>query len=531
MRKAAFLLVLCVLSLAGYSQKYSDALLNRLDSAITEVPHYDQEKIQRINVLHARVLKNPSVNMYNNFLDLYKEYNIFNYDSAYTYARRMQQLALQQNDADLIAYAKIKLGFILLSSGMFKEVFDTLGTINLKVLDPDQKAEYFTLMARCYYDLADYDHDDFYGPQHNAKGNQYLDSSLLLFNKSSFEYAYYNGLRNIRSGQMAEALDFFNKALQQKDLSLHQLALTTSTMSDIYIRKGQTDTAINLLVRAAIADIQSSTKETSAIFNLSSLLFKSRQIQRASVYIQKAVDDAVFYGARQRKVQLSAVLPLIEAEKISQVENQKQMLIAYSVGATFLLLVVIILAIIIFRQVNKLKLAKKIITLANEQQHDINNKLIEANKIKEEYIGYFFNVNSDFFAKIERFKKSVDQKISDRKFDEIKFLVNNINLKQEKEELLKNFDKVFLKLFPDFVAEFNSLFKKEDQIKLKDNELLSTDLRIFALMRMGIHDNEKIARILEYSVNTVYTYKTKIKNKSIVPNDEFEHRIMEIKTM
>jgi DNA-binding NarL/FixJ family response regulator len=140
-------------------------------------------------------------------------------------------------------------------------------------------------------------------------------------------------------------------------------------------------------------------------------------------------------------------------------------------------------------------------------------------------------VNSDFFAKIERFKKSVDQKISDRKFDEIKFLVNNINLKQEKEELLKNFDKVFLKLFPDFVAEFNSLFKKEDQIKLKDNELLTTDLRIFALMRMGIHDNEKIAQILEYSVNTVYTYKTKIKNKSIVPNDEFEHRIMEIKTM
>jgi hypothetical protein len=185
----------------------------------------------------------------------------------------------------------------------------------------------------------------------------------------------------------------------------------------------------------------------------------------------------------------------------------------------------------IYRKRNKLKLAKKIITLANEQQHDINNKLIEANKIKEEYIGYFFNVNSDFFAKIERFKKSVDQKISDRKFDEIKFLVNNINLKQEKEELLKNFDKVFLKLFPDFVAEFNSLFKKEDQIKLKDNELLSTDLRIFALMRMGIHDNEKIAQILEYSVNTVYTYKTKIKNKSIVPNDEFEQRIMEIKTM
>jgi tetratricopeptide (TPR) repeat protein len=414
---------------------------------------------------------------------------------------------------------------------MFKEVFDTLGTIDLKVLTTDQKAEYYTLMGRCYYDLADYDHDDFYAPWYNSNGNHYLDSALQLFHDSSFEYIYYSGLKNIRSGQLATALNYLHKLMQRKNLSLHEFALTASTLSDIYIRKGQTDTAIDLLVRAAMADIRSSTKETSAIFNLASLLFKRGEIQRASVYIQKAVSDAVFYGARQRKVQLSAILPLIEAEKINRVENQKQILITYAAGATFMLLVVIALAIVIFRQVNKLKLAKKIITDAKDLQQNINNKLTEANKIKEEYIGYFFNANSDFFAKIERFKKSVDQKIGDRKFDEIKFLVNNINLKQEKEEQLKNFDKVFLKLFPDFVVDFNSLFRKEDQMKIKDNELLTTDLRIFALIRMGIHDNEKIARILEYSVNTVYTYKTKIKNKSIVPNDEFEHRIMDINTM
>jgi hypothetical protein len=531
MKAGVIFLFFCFHSILGFSQKYTAALLGQLDSVIVESPHYDQEKVKKISALHGALLDNPPLSRYDYYLELYKEYYIFNYDSAYVYARLMQQMAVLEKNDSRLTYAKIKIGFILLSSGMFKEVFDTLGTIDLKLLPPDQKAEYYTLMARCYYDLADYDHDDFYAPRHNQKGNQYLDSSLQLFPPACFEYSYYNGLKNIRSGHMAEALGYFHKLIQQKDLSLHELALTASTLSDIYIRNGQTDTAINLLVRAAMADIQSSTKETSAMFNLASLLFKSGELQRASVYIQKAVNDAVFYGARQRKVQLSAILPLIEAERIKDVENQKQILINYAAGATFTLLVVTILAIIIFRQVNKLKLAKKIITDANEQQRLINNKLTEANKIKEEYIGYFFNVNSDFFAKIERFKKLVDQKISDRKFEEIKFLVNAINLKQEKEEILKNFDKVFLKLFPDFVAEFNTLFKKEDQIKLKDNELLSTDLRIFALIRMGIHDNEKIASILEYSVNTVYTYKTKIKNKSIVPNDEFEHRIMEIKTM
>src|SRR6185437_8026803 len=103
--------------------------------------------------------------------------------------------------------------------------------------------------------------------------------------------------------------------------------------------------------------------------------------------------------------------------------------------------------------------------------------------------------------------------------------------KKEKEEMLRNFDQVFLKLFPGFIRQFNELFREEDRVQLKDNELLNTDLRIFALIRMGIHENEKIARILEYSVNTINTYKTKIKNKSLVPNEIFEQRIMEIKTV
>ena len=210
MRFVAFFILFCFLSITAYNQKTTPALLSRLDSAIAAVPQYDQDKIKKINALHGELLKNPGLPLYDHYLELYKEYNIFNYDSAYTYARRMQQMAFQQKNESLIAYAKIKMGFILLSSGMFKEVFDTLGTIDLNVLAPDQKAEYYTLMARSYYDLADYDHDDFYAPMHNIKGNQYLDSSLKLFNPASFEYIYYNGLKNIRSGQMANCPHLFS---------------------------------------------------------------------------------------------------------------------------------------------------------------------------------------------------------------------------------------------------------------------------------------------------------------------------------
>ncbi|HXB43501.1 MAG TPA: DUF6377 domain-containing protein [Puia sp.] len=525
-----FLILFCC---TVYSQT-DKHLLIELDNAIQGSDKYDARKLVSIDSIKQLLFANQNEDLrirYATYLQLYDAYKVFNYDSAFVYSKKLQLNAAALDDRSRIIEAKIKLGFIQLSSGMFKETFDSLVRININSTPDSIRAEYYALMGRCYYDLGDFDNDRYYTPAYVQMGNRYIDSALSIYSVSSFEYSYFKGLRDIKSGKKEDAFLSFKKIIDRPGLTAHQYAVTASTLSDIYIQNGENDSAIDLLIKASIADIRSSTKETAAIFNLAGLLYKKGDIKKASDYIERAISDAVFYGARQRKVQVSAILPVIEVEKINRVENEKKILITYAVITTLLLLLVVSLAIVIFRQVNKLKIAKKIITDASEKEHAINNKLIEANKIKEEYIGYFFNSNSDFFAKIERFKKSVDQKISDRKLDEIKFLVNNINLKQEKEELLKNFDRVFLKLFPDFVTVFNSMFKEEDQLRLKDNELLNTDLRIFALIRMGIHDNERIAQILEYSVNTIYTYKTKIKNKSLVPNEEFEQRIMDIKTM
>jgi len=531
-------LLLLALTQPTYCQVNNDPLLNELNLAIESAPKYDAEKLRTIDAIKRSFAERKSEGLsaqYNIYLQLYEEYKAFKYDSAYNYAMKLQEIALQLEDPSKIAYSRLKLGFSLLSSGMFKETLDSLNKLNISGSPDSIKAEYYALLGRYYYDLGDFDNDPYYTPAYDDKGNRYLDSALQLYPPGSFYSSYYKGLKEIKSNQRPSALSDFKELMRRPGLSWHELALTASTLSDIYINNGQTDTAIELLIRAAIADIKSSTKETAAMFNLAQLLYKKGDVKNASSYIEAAIRDASFYGARQRKVQVSAILPLIEGEKVSRVESQKKTLVTYSVITTLLLLVVIVLAIIVFRQVNKLKVAQKIITEAhnkvqviNQQLVETNHKLSEANKIKEEYIGYFFNADSEFFAKIEKFKKSLEQKIAYRKWEDIISVVNNINLKKEKEELLQNFDKVFLKLFPDFVKGFNALFREEDRIQLKDNEFMNTDLRIFALIRMGIHENEKIARILEYSVNTINTYKTKIKNKSTVPNEEFEHRIMEI---
>ncbi|MEJ7677066.1 MAG: DUF6377 domain-containing protein [Segetibacter sp.] len=452
--------------------------------------------------------------------------------------QKIQALSQQTGNQSLIMLARIKLGFTMLSSGMYKEAEDSLSLVDVKILPDSNKAEYYALMARYYYDLSDFDNHIYYTPLYNAIGTTYVDSALVLWPPNSYEFLYYSGLKEVRTGNKTKAFENFNKLLKRNNLTLHQLALTASTLSDLYIQHGENEQAILLLAKAVAADIESSTKETSAAFNLATLLYKKGDIKNASVCINQALADAVFYSARQRKMQVSAVLPLIEAAKFEIVEKQKKMLILYAVLVTFLLLVVVTLVIVILKQVKKLKAAQNIISEAHKKEHEINRRLAEtneklsdANKIKEEYIGYFFNVNSEFFDKIDRFKSSIEQKIADRKFEEIKMLVRSINLKKEKEELLKHFDKAFLNLFPNFVSTYSALFREEDKVKLKEDELLNTDLRIFALIRMGINDNEKIAHILQYSVNTINAYKTRIKNKSLVPNEEFEKRIMEIKTV
>lgn len=529
-------MVLCVFSIACFVWNSFASPGNSLEAlarAIKQAPQYDAAKDARIetlkNSLHTAAASPIAAFELNE--QLYEEYKLFNFDSAYLYAGKMRQLAGALNDAARINLAQQKYAFIMLSAGLYKETQDTLQSIRLAGCPDSLKASYYTLMARYYYDLASYDFDKYHSVSYDITGSHYMDSALAYYPASSFEKAYYNGLKLFKQANNAAAASFFEQLLANPQLTSHQLALTASTLSGIYLATGNNTRAIELLTQAAITDIQSSTKEVFAIYNLAELLYKKGDIKYASLCVENAIANAEFYGARQRKAQVSGILSLIESERIQAVEAQRRLAIGYGIAITLFVGILIALIVVIRKQIRKLQAAKKIITEAHGLQQLINGKLEEANKIKEEYIGYFFKLDSEYFARLEKIKKTLEQKLADRKYDDIRFIVNNIQPKKEKEELLRNFDKVFLRIFPHFVSSFNALFKEEDQVKLPENQLLNTDLRIFALMRIGITDNDKIAEILEYAVTTIYAYKTRIKNRSIVANDDFEKRVMEIQSI
>ena len=509
-----------------------DTLLNKLTNVLEKKKLFDAQKLQRIDSLKNLLNAEDNFNLnrhYNIYLSLYNEYKSFNYDEAFANSQKLLQIGYSLNDPVKIAYGKIKLGFILLSSGMFKETFDSLKTVALAVLPDSAKKEYYFLMARTYYDVADFDQDNYYAPIYNRQANAYVDSATALCKSNSFEYIYYTGLKSLKSGDTKKAIAQLSGLVNDAQLTNHQFAIAASTISDIYIRKNQTDSAIHFLILAAIADIKSSTKETAAMLNLARLLHKSGDNKNAFLFIKNTMDDAIFYGARQRKLQISDVFPVIDSATIHSVEEQRQVWFSYALLITILSIVILVFAVIIYKQLQKIKTADKIILETNHNLQETVDKLNEANGVKDEYIGYYFNLISVYISKLENFKKSIDNKLTTKKFDDIRVLVNNINLTKEREELMANFDEAFLKIFPGFVATFNSFFSEDNQVRLTSGQLLNTDLRIFALIRLGIGSTEKIANILNYSVNTIYNYRTRTKSKSNIANDNFEEAVMSIK--
>jgi Domain of unknown function (DUF6377) len=538
-----FLLTL-FLSLFGFSafSSIKTDFLAELKKELGRRKIYDDQKELRIRKLRQKLGGTPKTSynaQYDICSNLYEEYKVYKYDSAYVYTQKLLAISQATKDVPRQYESQIKLGFILLSSGMFKETFDCLNQINTYSLNDSSKLEYYALKARAYSDLADYNNDGIYTPFDNAASIRYLDSAIAIAKPNSFDRLMHLGTRQIRLGQVNQPSEYYIRLLDHYKLTAHQRAMVATALSFFYTGPNDSQTRTNLLAIGAINDIKSSTKETLAIFKLGEKLYwEERDVKDAYIFINQAMDDATYYGARLRKIKIGTLLPIVAAQKIistenekNRMENEKNKFLIYFLSIAVVAILVTLISFIVFIQLKRLKAKEKIIEEKNVLLEKINDRLTEDTHIKEEYIGYFFNVISGYILKLEKLKRNVERKISIKKYDDILLSVNEINIKKERETLFYTFDHIFLKIFPNFITVFNSLLKKEDQIWPKDNEVLNTDLRIFALMRLGISDNETIANILEYSVNTIYVYKMRIKAKAIVPSDQFDHKIMAIKAV
>ena len=531
------LFILCCLGsipVVALCQNRLDSLMGVLKKEIGQQEVYIEQKLQRIEKLHERMAGTKVTDHMKHFEiynELYHEYKTFVNDSAFRYARKLIQTSRQLNDPSRTGYAHLKLGFTLLSGGMFKETFDTLGAINVNALPDSSLVDYYRLSARAYADLMIFNNHDYFMDVYRQYYRQYLDSALSHCKPHSYAFFYLTIVKDLHLRNYRQVIQTSEAPVKKKALTHPQSAVYHYDLAEAWMNLGEGEKAIENLLLSSISDLRGAIKETAAMYTLARQLHQRGDFQNAYIFIRQALKDAQFYGARQRQVEINSILPLIAAEQLNSMDERRLRWAIYSAGITFIVILVMVFSLIIYKQLKKLKAAEAQIMQANHNLQSFNQKLVEAHKIKEEYVGYYFNMTTDYVNRIDVLRKQIMNFLVNDKKKEALNILGKYNPAEERARFVKDFDQVFLRLFPDFIHQFNQLIDPADPFIPENKGELNADLRIFALIRLGIQDNRKIGEILNFSVNTVYAYKTRVKNKSILAGDEFVKRIMDIKSV
>jgi len=552
--RAAWLLGFCSVLLSAPPAKASisqaDSLLRVLDQTLARQNAYDQQRLARIATL-SDSFRTPglgSAMRYQLATRIYDEYQVFKYDSAFAYSQRMGRLARQMHSPVHLQTARTRLAFTLRSAGLFKDAFDTLKAINPRQLASADRAEFYEIYSVVCIELAEYEPNTYYYPLYLGKAHAYADSSAHYARPGTYTQLS-RLLFRARERHDLPAGRALYVQLRRLPLTDHQLAITACTLGKLYEYVGQPEAAFQLMILAAINDLKSSTKEGIALYLVANHCYQHGDLERAHHYISEAQKGAVFFNARQRLVQMAPLASLIDGQKIARAESQRQQAKTYALAIGLLATLVLGFACISYVQLRRLRKTGALLAIRNRELHENNAKLQmlnekqqqlnhklrelnqglnEANHLKEEYIGYYFNNTARYIDKLEGLKKKLSTMLATKQMATAQRLVEEIDIKSERIELFKGFDTVFVQLFPNFVTEFNALFTEADRIHLAEAQLLNTELRIFALIRLGITDSEQISRILGYSIHTVYAYKTRVKNRSFLPNEAFEARVLAI---
>lgn len=540
--------VMLFLSFPVTSAQENDKL-DELFRAIDNSHSYDARKNKSIDSLRAKLRGLPVSDYESQFSTsqkLFDHYSVFKRDSAFAYALRTKALAEKLKDTPYLIKANLNLANICVSAGMYKEGIDYLSSIDAGIIAGDNASLYYGLLGRCYSDMAEYSTIPLFSDKYNVLARESRIRALELTDEGTFFNAFLKAFNTYKDGNSVQAKDAFVTLLATK-IGDRDLALVNYMLGEIHNEKGDAGLAIAYYTKAAISDVQVSTKESLALIRLSELLFKNKMLKEASAIITKAYEDAQFYGAQQRKLQVGAILPLIEQEIVENSERERQRIYLQYIGAIIFSVIVICFLVLVFIQNRRIKKARKIIAAAhrdlekinnelvkvngqvrarNEEIQQINSQLFEANKIKEEYLGFFFTQYDDIFEKFNEFISNIGTEIDAGNYAKAKSRVSRYDLKREKEKLLHNFDTAFVSLFPNYIREFNALLRDGEEITLKEGQILNKELRIFALIRLGITHNEKIAQILGYSVNSIYSYKTRVRGKSKIENEGFDKKLL-----
>lgn len=501
-----------------------DELLRELDNVIGKHDDYSKEKANRVSKLEHEVKSERNLNeRYRKALELENEYETYVSDSAANLLNECLDMAEQLGNDNYIKDVKLRMAMVYSMSGMFVVADKIFQEFDYEKLDQSYRGLYCYARIRYCENIAR-DIDDRRFSQRFIDEIDWCREELMkMWSEGSVPYLKELANRYESAGRYKEAFDILHDVYNQEASGSHGYAMLAMSLAKCYGLMGKEELEKKYLIIAAITDIKLAIKENEALLALSAILYNEGDIERAYRYVKVCLADANFYNSHFKDSVIARTYSIVDSAYMSRMDAQRKKLQGYLVVISVIVVLLVVVLFESFKQRNKLMLIRAQLKHANQGLLIMNSRLDEANLIKERYVGYFMNQCSVYINKLDDFRKNVNRKIKTKQIEDL-YVLSSRPMEKELEELYANFDRAFLNLYPDFIEQFNALLKPEARFETEDGRLNIT-LRIYALMRMGITNMGQIAKFLNYSLQTVYNYKSKVKKDSLLDGDAFEEAV------
>ena len=523
----------------------------QIDEAIERSPEYVAQHEQKIGDERRALAQEATQEgrFLRNFR-LYELYKPFVSDSAMYFLRQCIILADRMGDRSAAVRCRALLAVRSSNIGMYDEALIFLDSIRTEGIDTLALGTYYEAYNNVYSELSYYTRLDNMRQTYLGKARHYEGLMLETLPPSSEACFLRRELRAQGEGNLDEAMKINDEWLKTVEKGSHPYAMVALYRYIEYKLRGDSAQMMHWLVESVLADIRNAAMDQGSMWELANELMLKGDIERASRYISFTSDCANRFGSRQRNWQIAPLLSTIAKNYKAQSERTTSQL-RYTLGAISILALLLLAALFFVHRRNQQLAAARnalhqtnsqLATLNEELKHTneqlsekneafavLNSQLSETNRVKEEYIGRFMSLCSQYIDKLDNYRKMVNKKMKNKELEDLFRISKSTELKEkELEELYQNFDSVFLHLFPNFVDDFNDLLQPDTQVHPREENRLTTEIRIFALIRLGIEDSSKIAEFLHYSVNTIYNYRARIKNGALDNRESFERRVKQL---
>ena len=543
MKQLLFLLLMLMMPLLTQGKTDEKKLLERIDYMIDNDQHYQDIKEKELKHLKQQALDAEDNKTRLLFLDsIYRAYSAYRYDSAYAYMKRGLELAEKCKDSYYITLNQINQASVLSVRGFYSKAEVLLQTLNPETMPYKLKLYYYFTFAWIYNYWESYAKNSDFAAEFCTKKKHYMDLLLQNFKEDRRNTVYYNYLLGERiyldEPTSRKSLTLFLKAMKMSPAKSRIHAMSAYGAARYYKLTGKFDLYEKYLVEASVSDGLCQLKETVALQKLAYYLFKKDEnnSKLAAKYIQHTMEDAQFFNNQLRMMEISNILPVIAAANQQAAERSRARILTGFITVSAALIIILILAFVNNRQKNKLKKNKQEIEEQNRKQiemngqlsemnnqlTELNQQLIETNIKRETYLRLFIDISAAYIDKLADYRKLVSRKIKANQAADLLKSLNTHKLEEEETQMFYNrFDKAFMELYPGFVTELNKLLLPESQLEVPTTHTLTTEIRIYALMRLGVTDSQEIATLLHYSTQTIYNYKSGMRAKAI-NRDTFE---------